>query len=87
MYSTASPIEQRFTVNTNVPKSVPLITTLLRASRNQDEELIKNVLHHIVTEGISVDDLNATDASGRVSDIIFFMCTFLFALPCHDTRT
>lgn len=72
MYSTASPSYEkhhRFTV-ANVPKSMPLITTLLRASRNQDEELIKNVLQHIVTEGISVEDLNATDASGRVSILI-----------------
>lgn len=85
MYSTASPIDQRLTVNINVPKSVPLITTLLRASRNQDEELIKNVLHHIVTEGISVDDLNATDASGRVSDINCFMCKFGMFCLAYDT--
>lgn len=74
MYSAIAPSieKQRFTVN-NVPKCVPLITTLLRASRNQDEELIKNVLQHIITEGITVEDLNATDASGRVSIHIFVL--------------
>lgn len=48
-------------------QKVPLITTLLRASRNQDEDLIKYVLQHILTNGISEEDLNAVDCSGRVS--------------------
>lgn len=50
----------------NVQK-IPLITTLLRASRNQDEEIIRHVLQGVLNDGISPDDLNATDCSGRVS--------------------
>lgn len=50
----------------NIQK-IPLITTLLRASRNQDEEIIRHVLASILTDEISPDDLNATDCSGRVS--------------------
>lgn len=83
MYSTVKPLDQRFKKHTTT-KSVPLITTLLRASRNQDEELIKNVLQHIITEGISEEDLNATDASGRVSviyiQIMYAMFVFYFYL-------
>lgn len=48
-------------------QKVPLITTLLRASRNQDEDLIKYVLQHILANGMSEEDLNAVDCSGRVS--------------------
>lgn len=50
----------------NIQK-IPLITTLLRASRNQDEDIIKFVLDSILTNGISEEDLNAVDCSGRVS--------------------
>lgn len=78
MYSTISPTKQRLPAMND--QRVPLITTLLRASRNQDEELIKNVLQHIITNGISEEDLNASDASGRVSDITFYA---IFTLDDH----
>lgn len=48
-------------------QKIPLITTLLRASRNQDEELMQCVLENILTNGMSEEDLNAADCSGRVS--------------------
>lgn len=43
------------------------VTTLLRAAREADEDLLKIVLRKILIDGISKEALNATDKSGRVS--------------------
>lgn len=51
----------------NIDK-LPLVTTLLRASRNQDEETLRHALENILRNGISEAELNAQDCSGRVSD-------------------
>lgn len=48
-------------------QKVPLVTTLLRASRDADEELLRSVLRDILINGIPSQDLNAEDNSGRVS--------------------
>lgn len=48
-------------------QKVPLVTTLLRASRDADEELLRSVLRDILINGIASQDLNAEDNSGRVS--------------------
>lgn len=49
--------------------NIPTITTLLRASRNQDEDILNMVLQNIIKNGVSEADLNATDCNGRVSEI------------------
>lgn len=46
---------------------MPLVTTLLRAARDADEELLETVLKEIAQIGINSADLNAVDCSGRVS--------------------
>lgn len=48
-------------------KSGELVTTLLRASREGNEGLIKSCLRDIIVGGISNEELNSTDKSGRVS--------------------
>lgn len=48
-------------------RKIPLITTLLRASRNQDDDVLHLTMENMETDGINEDDLNATDCSGRVS--------------------
>lgn len=48
-------------------EKVPLVTELLRASRDANEILLKDVFRQILEEGISKEDLNITDKSGRVS--------------------
>lgn len=47
---------------------VPYVTTLLRASRSQDEDTLRQVLENILRNGISEAELNAEDCSGRVSE-------------------
>lgn len=49
------------------------VTTLLRASRSQDEDTLRQVLESILRNGISELELNATDCSGRVSDRHLFV--------------
>lgn len=48
---------------------VPVVTTLLRASRDANELLLKECFQHILENkhGITSKELNATDKSGRVS--------------------
>lgn len=48
-------------------QQVPLVTTLLRASRDADEDLLRIVMRDILLNGIPAQDLNAEDNSGRVS--------------------
>lgn len=50
----------------NIDK-LPLVTTLLRASRSQDDETLRHTLETILRNGISEAELNAQDCSGRVS--------------------
>lgn len=46
---------------------VPMVTTLLRVARSQDEDTMRQVLENILKNGISEPELNADDCSGRVS--------------------
>lgn len=46
---------------------VPFVTTLLRGSRDSNEVLLKEVFRKILDSGISKENLNAVDKSGRVS--------------------
>lgn len=48
---------------------MPPVTTLLRAARDADEDLLRAVLREILLNGIASEDLNAGDVSGRVSGI------------------
>lgn len=48
-------------------EQVPTVTTLLRASRDANEYLLKEVFRDILENGISRENLNSTDRSGRVS--------------------
>lgn len=57
------------TTKMNIDK-VPLVTTLLRASRSQDEIVLRQVLETILRNGINEVELNAADCSGRVSDAV-----------------
>lgn len=43
------------------------ITTLLRAAREQDEVLLKNLLENAAKNKNSEENVNAVDCSGRVS--------------------
>lgn len=54
-------------------QKVPLVTTLLRASRDADEELLRTVLRDILLNGIPSKDLNSDDNSGRVSSTNFIL--------------
>lgn len=45
---------------------MPHVTTLLRACRDADEELLLTVLQEIAINGISKAALNEVDCSGRV---------------------
>lgn len=46
---------------------MPLVTTLLRAARSQDETTLRQVFENILRNGINEAELNADDCSGRVS--------------------
>lgn len=46
---------------------LPLVTTLLRAAKEGNELLIKAALRDIIINGITKEQLNLTDKSGRVS--------------------
>lgn len=48
-------------------EQVPIVSKLLRASRDGNELLLKECFTEILENGISPKDLNATDKSGRVS--------------------
>ena len=48
---------------------VEVVTKLLRASRNCNELLLKDCFKDILENGITGKDLNATDKSGRVSQL------------------
>lgn len=60
---------------------LPQVTTLLRACRDGNEILIKAALRDVIINGISKEQLNLTDKSGRVSHCISFERSFL-ALRC-----
>lgn len=49
-------------------EKLPLITALLRAARNQDEDTMRWVLENVTKNGIRVESINAVDCSGRVSN-------------------
>lgn len=51
-------------------EQVPFVTTLLRAARDANEILLKDTLRQILINGISKEELNSTDNSGRVSFLI-----------------
>lgn len=51
-------------------EQVPLVSTLLRAARDANEILLKETLRQILVNGISKEELNSTDNSGRVSFLI-----------------
>lgn len=51
----------------------PSVTTLLRAAREADEQLLKLVLKKILIDGISKEALNSTDKSGRTA--ISYICS------------
>lgn len=65
-------VEEEVTKNgSKVPVDrLPLVTTLLRASRDANEVLIKSALRDVIVNGISKEELNMTDKSGRVSQMI-----------------
>lgn len=44
-----------------------LVSTLLRAARDANEELIKACLRDIIINGVTSEKLNSVDKSGRVS--------------------
>lgn len=48
-------------------QTVPLVSTLLRAAREADSNLLSSIFTDIVANGISSSDLNAVDHCGRVS--------------------
>lgn len=54
---------------------MPFVTALLRASRSQDEDLLREALENILKNGISEYELNSADCSGRVS-LSFISMTF-----------
>lgn len=58
-------------------QTVPLVSTLLRAAREADNNLLSSIFTDIVANGISSDDLNAVDHCGRVISLIF-----IFRLIC-----
>lgn len=49
----------------NIEKT-PLVTSLLRASKNADKEQLQKVMRSIVEHGITKNDLNSVDQNGRV---------------------
>lgn len=63
---------------------VPLVTTLLRASRSQDEDTLRQVLENIIRNGISEAELNAEDCSGRVSEMFVIIKLFTFLIACVE---
>lgn len=69
----------------NIDK-LPLVTTLLRAARSQDDDTLRHTLENILRNGIGETELNAQDCSGRVSDDRlkqkFQSCFFLRACVC-----
>ncbi|XP_063697870.1 serine/threonine-protein phosphatase 6 regulatory ankyrin repeat subunit B-like [Culicoides brevitarsis] len=54
-------------------EKVPLVTELLRASRDANEILLKDVFRQILEDGIKKDDLNITDKSGRTA--LSYICS------------
>lgn len=46
---------------------LPMVTMLLRACRDGNEVLIKAALRDVIINGITKEQLNLTDKSGRVS--------------------
>ncbi|XP_062709527.1 uncharacterized protein LOC109426759 [Aedes albopictus] len=54
-------------------EQVPTVTTLLRASRDANEYLLKEVFRDILENGISWENLNSTDRSGRTA--ISYICS------------
>lgn len=61
---------------------MPEVTTLLRASRDADEDLLAAVLKEISEEGITKDALNEDDCSGRVGVFcLVFQAMYTFYMP------
>lgn len=48
---------------------LPMVTMLLRACRDGNEVLIKAALRDVIINGITKEQLNLTDKSGRVSQM------------------
>lgn len=46
---------------------LPLVTALLKASRNQDEDTLRYILSSILKKDAPDENVNAVDCSGRVS--------------------
>lgn len=46
---------------------LPGVSTLLRASREGNEVLLKSALREVIVNGASKEEINMTDKSGRVS--------------------
>ncbi|XP_055708315.1 uncharacterized protein LOC129804753 isoform X2 [Phlebotomus papatasi] len=54
-------------------EQVPMVSTLLRAARDANELLLKEALRDILINGITKEDLNSTDKSGRTA--ISYICS------------
>lgn len=69
---------------------VPLVPQLLRAAREGNELLLKDVFKQIIDNGMDKEDLNATDKSGRVSVYeytrLLFKLFFLLNLVIISSR-
>lgn len=62
---------------------LPIVTTLLRASRNQDEDTLRFLLSSVRAKGEYDEDVNAVDCSGRVSDNFVL---YLNSVQCFVTN-
>lgn len=49
---------------------VPLVTQLLRACRDANEQLLKDVFRQIISNGMTKEELNVCDKSGRVCTVV-----------------
>uniref|UniRef100_A0A1L8DSY6 Putative 26s proteasome regulatory complex subunit psmd10 n=1 Tax=Nyssomyia neivai TaxID=330878 RepID=A0A1L8DSY6_9DIPT len=54
-------------------EQVPMVSTLLRAARDANELLLKEALRDILINGVTKEDLNSTDKSGRTA--ISYICS------------
>lgn len=68
-------------IKMNIDK-LPLVTTLLRASRSQDDETLRHTLENILRNGMSEAELNAQDCSGRVSVLAIYKIPFIRFIFC-----
>lgn len=66
------------TANTTAPAAQkPGSQVLLRTARDGDDNLLRDLLRRSIIIGISENDLNATDSSGRVSNFFVLMLILL----------